>query len=216
MLIVSKYRDYYDSVAFSKGIDKTIVYQRDKQQLNYKKIKIDFPAHDHTWSKPEDRIFTFIIGFCGKLYPVSKRFNKDNTYEMVYGYDNIVNLFKIDKKKSMFSWNWRRKEFENLDSILKSKAIQDIFFDFKVPCFILGYQDIPSMNAGFNLELNPTLDSLEFVKTIDPWTAFQEIEMYISGVIGTDKLENTEPTDKTKIISKGFDYKTSFRKEKKK
>lgn len=220
MLIISKYRDYYDSVAFSKGIDKTIVYKRDGEQVNYSKIKTLFPTKNYSWRKDEDTIFTFIIGFCGKLYPAARVIKRDKpfniTEEIVYGYDNIVKLFNLNKKKSFYDWNWYKKFFNNLDAVLKSKQTQDIFFDFKVPCFILGYKDHQSYNTGFNLELNPELNALEFVKVIDPWTAFQEIEMFISGVIGIDKMNEPEPTDKTKIISKGFDYKTSFRKEKNK
>jgi hypothetical protein len=46
--------------------------------------------------------------------------------------------------------------------------------------------------------------------------AFQEIQMFISGVLGIDENPTVEVSDKDKIISRGFDYKWSFRKEPKK
>ena len=101
MLIISKYHDYYDSVAFSKGVDKTIVYNREESQLFYKKIKNDFPVHGYHWSRTDERILTFIIGFCGKLYPVAKKINKDNqTSNSPSLPHSRINKFLLSK------WRW--------------------------------------------------------------------------------------------------------------
>ena len=87
MLILSKYKDYYDGVAGSTGIDKTIVYNRELIEVEEKKIIYPFKNADF-WRKTKDNPFInlnnfhfnkeskkkyehysyFIIGFCGKIY----------------------------------------------------------------------------------------------------------------------------------------------------
>ena len=52
----------------------------------------------------------------------------------------------------------------------------------------------------------------EFYKVIDAFTAFQEISMFIGGVLGIGEKEIVEIEDKYKIGQHGFD-KWSFRKE---
>ena len=47
---------------------------------------------------------------------------------------------------------------------------------------------------------------------MDTFTAFQEIQMYISGVLGTGEKEIIEVEDKYKIPQHGFN-KWSFRRE---
>jgi len=57
-----------------------------------------------------------------------------------------------------------------------------------------------------------SLQDLEFYRIIDTYTAFQEIHMYLSGVLGVNNPHVPEMDNQTKIDTKGFD-KWSFRKE---
>lgn len=58
----------------------------------------------------------------------------------------------------------------------------------------------------------PTLKNIEFFRAIDPVTIFQEISMWIGGVIGSHAPKPVEITDnRIKIEKHGFDNKTSFR-----
>ena len=90
MYIISKYKDYYDGVAGTMGIDKTIVYDRQiidveekdmpeflkpKRYYSYFRERENNPFYQlgnsrikrKYWKKyPHDSYF--IIGFCGKLY----------------------------------------------------------------------------------------------------------------------------------------------------
>ena len=65
-------------------------------------------------------------------------------------------------------------------------------------------------------EVNPNLNNYKFFKAHDTFTAFQNLQSYISGVLGTKENDIIEVSNKSKIIKAGFDLKTSFRKEKKK
>ena len=58
----------------------------------------------------------------------------------------------------------------------------------------------------------PTLGALEFFRAVDPVTAFQELSMWIGGVIGTHSPDPVQITDnRVKIEKHGFDTVTSFR-----
>lgn len=59
----------------------------------------------------------------------------------------------------------------------------------------------------------PTLTGLNFQRIFDPYRTFQEIHMYLSGVLGTGNPTIPEVPDKIMVEAKGFD-KWSFRKQK--
>ena len=59
--------------------------------------------------------------------------------------------------------------------------------------------------------MNPCLRDFSFQKVMDPYTAFQEIEMYIGGVMGGHAPPMVEIKNETRIHKAGFD-KWSFRK----
>jgi len=54
---------------------------------------------------------------------------------------------------------------------------------------------------------------MEFFKIVDPFTAFQELSMFIGGIMGGKSPIMIEVADKDRIAKHGFD-KFSFRKEK--
>ena len=58
----------------------------------------------------------------------------------------------------------------------------------------------------------PNLSEYEFVKVMPPTIAYQEIEMFLSGVLGQANAEPINISDKDRIYQHGFDKK-SFRKE---
>jgi len=76
----------------------------------------------------------------------------------------------------------------------------------------------PERSDKMNWEIDqPTLGEIEFAKAVDPYTAFQEISMWIGGVIPRNGPEVVEITDnRIKIEKHGFHHPTSFRKAKSK
>lgn len=62
------------------------------------------------------------------------------------------------------------------------------------------------------LIVNPKLAEIGFQKVVDPYTAFQEISMFIGGVLGENLDPPSPMTDKQKVVSHGFDPKYGFRK----
>ena len=76
MIINSRFRDYYDS-SNNGWIDKTVVYNRKEEdivdELLARKLKEEFSyMHLNTRYDKKSRLYHnfYIIGFCGKLYPL--------------------------------------------------------------------------------------------------------------------------------------------------
>ena len=234
MLITGPFRDYYDSIK-SYGIDKTCVYKREPSEHNIKfAIKTgswrDHWPYYHSLRKEargkavleliEKR---FIIGFCGKIYPVivvEQRLDKKMVDKFIF-YDTASALEFVKK----YSIEGRGYSSLIIDEIGSKKSL-DAFFDpsrydtvtsvfhrFYCPVFIYGRFDT---EGGFKekerLILNPRLKDYGFGQVKGAVVAFQDIFMFISGVLGISAPETVEISDKEMAKKKGHDGKYSFRK----
>ena len=74
-------------------------------------------------------------------------------------------------------------------------------------------EEHPNRHEESYFQVNPfTLKQLGFAKAVDPYTAFQELSMWIGGVLGGTSPEIvTIKDDKTLIEGHGFDNRFSFR-----
>ena len=238
MYIISKNKDYYDGVAGSTGIDKTIVYERYPVEIDNQIKMPKIFHHKNTWqyrydnqflniryseldskkSKKYNNVHSFIVGFCGKLY-LGWKFHytvkadrlgleKIKT-DIVYGYDNA--------KKYLREKHWKHN-LEDDVNFIKSYDPINIFREINAPVFI--YDNESNLNFSNNgqllnyglLIINPLLKDYEFYKVVDTFQAFQEIQMFLGGVLGRGEKEIIQVADKYKIEQHGFD-KWSFRKE---
>lgn len=226
MLIVSKYHDYYDTALGFGGIDKTIVYDR-IGTATYVPIEIPTLNRPRYFKTPKFDIeyYFSIIGFCGKLYPyIKKKTRKLGEYE--WNVDHIFDAEEIDTILKDIVFKWYSK-FKSLDEILTAVEKANLFVEHKVPSFIAGDIDYSSYNLGTekwitkdltvkniraNLVLNPKLKEFGFYKIFDSYGTFQEIQMFLSGVLGLNDKPIVEVSNEQKILQAGFDLKTSFRK----
>jgi hypothetical protein len=195
MLIVSRFHDYYDTIK-SFGIDKTVVYNRKKEETFFKGPHM---YSDGLFQKPFRA--TRIIGFCGKLYPLleTKGF-------LIYDRKIALDVVKD---------SWNKKDINKCFSEdIKDPGLLKIFVEKKVPVFIYGDYLAGKYENGKSrqLILNPKLSDWGFQSVKDPVTAFQDIYMYISGVLGVSAPETVEISDKEMAKKKGHDGEWSFRK----
>jgi len=236
MYIISKKKDYYDGVAGTMGIDKTIVYDRQIIEIEEK----DLPKIFHSYSawtnknpspfvklsntniKKELRIVyrsisPFIIGFCGKLYVGWKLYSEGKM--LPYGDKELITTITYDNenvKKLVEQFSWDGNFEDNLNYVLTYNAI-DLFRKFNTPVFIYD-SDYNRKNIDKywrnnpKFFINPLLKEYEFYKVFDAVQAFQEIQMFLAGVLGNKEKEIIEVADKYKIEQHGFN-KWSFRKE---
>lgn len=239
MLVISKFHDYYDTIA-KLGVDKEYVYDRTE-----KTIKGTFGKKDGIrghWPYDEEygvtkansttkySVHKMVIGFCGKLYPVivvDKKWSNDKEERYsLYTTDKVHEFFEKEKvsleDKNRF-WSMRDfsvKSKKSLDNFFAGSEFKELELEFqrhKVPVFIYGRFPDPKkpIMRGHDKEhlvLNPKLKDYGFVKVKDPVSAFQDIYMYLAGVLGITHLKTPEFSDKLKAQAKGHDGKYSFRK----
>lgn len=219
MLIVSDFHDYYDSV-LSLGIDKQCPYQR-KQQ----KVEIRFPRETISPSSLNEYVrggFKYkikyrLIGFCGHIFPVVT-VEKYGLFgqgvvdqEFFYQEKPLVHYLESLKitPKQYKRWWQDRYTIEVVDGLknffnpMSWNHFLHYFQDHKVPIFLIGYD--------FYI-LNPELKKYRFQQVKDPYTAFQEVYMYVSGVLGVQPKPTVEISDEDKAEAKGHGGKYSFRK----
>jgi hypothetical protein len=128
--------------------------------------------------------------------------------------DEIAEFFKVEHKK-----RWRRKSNESRhdnmskffsinQSLLTREYIVDMHHQAGSPCFVVvGNRH----NANKKLIINPRLSDFQFYRTrFDPFRAFQEIFMFISGVMGGKAPPMLAVSDKIRKEKHGFDER-SFR-----
>lgn len=241
MKLISKFHDYYDT-AIVYGIDSNIIYIRKMQDYDEKskifdnvKDVIKEPTFFNKTTYKNIVIDNFIyIFFCGKVYPCIEIMIEDNRkgyshnniteycYDLSY-MEKILRKFKINipSKRirkigrygapSYYNKNFNKEFFKNVfnDTLLNENEILDLHFTLDTPVFLLKKW----MNGEGRLIINPQLKKYCFYRNMDAFAAFQEISMFISGVMGGKSPKMIEISDDDRIAKHGFD-KYSFRKGK--
>lgn len=234
MHIVSKYRDYYDT-ASAYGIDKTCVYLREEADFkvegnhwnsepyvlveNNKIFLGKLPSPDTKATTSYDYEFhKIIVGFCGELYPLIKvtkkgRITRDIHTFCFYEYAELRQFMDEegiqDRKYGRYSWYADRMSVDSekgMDAFFDPKSwtkLEQLFHLFRVPCFDVSWKWVG---------LNPCLKDKRFMTVKDSATAFQDIYMYLSGVLGAPPPPKEKIDDKIMAASKGHDGEYSFKK----
>lgn len=228
MKIISKYKDYYDSIVNTVGIDNAIVFKRD--QLDEKEITLDNlytplkidDSNKTPQNNNESISYHFkLLGYCGSIYPclqIKKSYYEsyNNTEEFIYDVDIIKETyFKLYNQKDKyiaFNHNWN-----NYISQTNNKKLLSIFLDKKVISFVIfkhgltgWYRDSKTVCC---ISYNPILKNYHFFKVKDAFTAFNEISIFVAEQLNTE-ISEFNMTDKQLVVSKGFDPIYGFRKRK--
>lgn len=239
MYIISKYKDFFDGVVGTVGVDKSIVYERETIDVDLDKAPDFFKRKNEYYGFSRNNTFDkisyfsvkkehrslfdehafFIVGFCGKLYigwklytiDVSK-FNQNVDTKITYDNEYIKTILEPKSYNGTL--------VDNINYVLNYDALP-IFRELNSPIFVYDSdykrtyinKDRLSYNH-FNPRffINPLLKEYEFYKVFDSFQAFQEVSMFMGGVLGKGEKDIVEVADKYKIGQHGFD-KWSFRKE---
>jgi hypothetical protein len=164
----------------------------------------------------------FRIVFAGKIYggiefKYPHQFSTPGNIELsafLYTYDSFVEFvtqfgIEIDKMTS-------RRIFDDNCSISVSEKIKkhfeviDVLQECATKKIVLGHIKRTDYHS-YEVSLNCSLKEYQFYKVLDPFTAFQELAMFVDGYLAFPGNEMIEILDKYKIESHGFD-KMSFRK----
>tara|TARA_Y100000034_G_scaffold8165_2_gene8949 strand:+ start:17497 stop:18261 length:765 start_codon:yes stop_codon:yes gene_type:complete len=204
-----------------------------------------FPYIRSAYSRSKFYLTEHIIGFCGKIYPVIE-LRKEATSDPVvcYNVEDVVNFINGAgfKKKEIEEFNgagkkrynyWRtnwhdpnKKTFEKFFAkcVEQHEQHEGIFLKSGCPIFVATYRDrwrhsrsvaTPTWKPS-TITFNGELKGLGFYKIFSTALAYQEISMYLGGVLGTGNPPVPDVSNNDLIEAKGFNLKTSFRKEKEK
>lgn len=235
MLIISKFHDYYDT-ALAHGVDKACVYQRTSEFIPVKPYRklASWGWPRHGWAREKEYMFQCVIGFCGELLPMifwadtvfglEEDVIVSDEYKFFYDLESCTafldeeypeNRERLNKYRGRWGRPYYGSEFDMSDIGLQEffdpnmhKDYERIFVEHRVPVFAA----IASWRTGMMIELNPSLKRIKFMKVRDPYTSFQEIHMFMSGVVGALDRDTAEVGNDDRIAQRGFD-KWSFRRE---
>lgn len=226
MKIYSKFHDYYD-IGLQYGIDPNCVYSRTTTRIDgfdkERVLNTVFSISSYDRSLFDRMTDIVMVVFCGKLY-FATRFSKQiNAYktEEYYFYDfssyekYIHKNYKENEYAKFFNLShWTSRGKVTAEDVMekypiKDQKLTDLLIEFGVPAI-----RIYSCSRYYEVELNPVLKGVQFYKALDPYTTFQEISMFISGVMGGSAPPMVQVSDVIRLEKHGFDKVTSFRKGK--
>lgn len=250
MRINSPFHDYYDCIQ-AHGVDQNLVYTRIPVELEnfVSVIKEDYSLHKEYGCAPLSYCI-YTIGFCGKCWPMIRlsahsNYKNENLVAHCYSMEDVDtyiekiasqqalskrqiecfhNTEKVYRKRNTWPTFLRRMYFEKFFELTKDLTNRkDFFLKHNTPIFISRKRDIDNWReepVGVTT-LHGCLKDFEFYRMVEPFTAYQELQMFLTGVLGLTnqhkakyqgQLIEPELDDITKRDSKGFD-KWSFRKE---
>lgn len=195
-------------------------------------LKDLIPKRTFFSSSPIEHIH--LIGFCGKLYPFVF-VDYDKNYQRVSGarfhmsktvMKELDETYSVSHSSRGFRHETRNDVIKKYNKILgKTFDAPDMFHELKVPVFIIPHDGsrlekflndgVPlrwDTKAGDVVWLNPCLKDFNFYQMVDSFTAFQEISMFITGVLGENKIPPVQISDIHMRDAKGFNER-SFKKD---
>lgn len=178
-----------------------------------------------------------IVLFCGKIYfcigvtykNEDKSSYHSTTTEFIYTmlmFRRVITYhskIKLDVNATSGLFDGKKRTLMTMDKRFKllfdkqgieSEVAKSLHFELDAPIIVINYDLVYVHTKGFSVHKNKCLKSIEFFKIVNPFGAFQELSMFISGVMGGKSPTMIEVSDKDRISKHGFD-KFSFRKEKK-
>ena len=217
MYIVSKWHDYYD-ITMGLGIDKTVVYNRATSITPApNKIK-DRDLVDIIDRLPPRRITNRnttrgkVLLICGEAIPLVE-IELDGKSHHFYSVDKATDFINAKglSTQNHYFW-WKRHDVDSLEGIknfLEDKTLSGLtrlHHIHKCPIILVN-----ASQKDEYVTLNPNLKSLGYQTQKDPYTLFQSIYMFLSGVLGTPEKQPTPISDGIIAANHGHDSPYSFR-----
>ena len=224
MRIISKFHDYYDSIQ-GYGFDPTIIYIRNRDEIHKHDLSKSIPSLllNDLYSNEYKHSFGDIgeIYFCGKRYRFVnfiKSVNEKTIFLYFYSLESLLyylaKAYKKDIKKRskkamqkyIKTYEKECKEFYSINNNFEQNI--KLHEQFNTPIFT-----VYNKNDNPDIVINPSLKDMNFQKVFDPYRAFQEIDMFLSGVLQSPENKMIDINDSDMRDKKGFND-MSFKKEK--
>lgn len=231
MRIVSTFHDYYDSVHGHLETDyKDCIYLRETKKLD-ETFPIEYGGTGFFRTKTEKyvpkftscgyrevqpAISTFTVLVAGKMYlglAVDK--SLDEPIQFFYTKKSLLSYLEKERLEHLIREGKYINDLKELESVFAfrddSKLLENYAYLNKIVVAIdFRRLDVDWRKNKQTIILNPLLKTFQFQKVLDPYVAYQEIELWVSN-LANNEVKPSPQTDKEKILTHGFDLKTSFR-----
>lgn len=225
MRIISPYRDYYDT-AQGFGADQTRVFVR-KPKVHAKAMSQVPSALSGLFSEArEDLSYSWGAGyalvplvFCGKLYRAVRITHRTRDRVSLIGQNEEVVHYDL---KAAHNWAKDRGLVAVADSLgsrlkkgrtfpgpAEAPAVAGAARDWLIENRVAVLVGDPAAYGSFLTE-NAPLAPLQFYKVFDAAQAYQELDMFLSGVLAAENRPMTPIPDNIRAQQRGFD-RLSFR-----
>jgi hypothetical protein len=243
MRIVSKTRDYYD-VVMKQGVDRSLVFHRHERRVA---TPLSFPWFKHRVTPPYWQVAEKVVGFCGQVYcglniykveGYPDKFGRYKVDEICYTQAQVEKLINAYWGKANLRAYYDKKVNTKTTRTFTQKAVKAFFAECKrvEDSFASAFVDNNTpmfeatqegwrrdASAAWLLNCDCNLKQLGFIRVFPPYQAYQEISMFLSGVLGLTREHgkpkykgqkmSSDVSDSDLAAAKGFD-RYSFRKDK--
>lgn len=211
MRIISKFKDYYDGAR--AWMDESITYVRKTEEVQRPDLAIALPSY-RVISRTVicDELATpGVVHFCGKSYRYLKLHSTGKCYTDLDKFKRAlreeINREAEGRKFKRYSV-FEREEDELKGWLSRGRDIPaEVYIDLGCPVFSV--EMTPTRKTV--LIKNPVLKETIVPKYVHPWTAFQELSMFLGNTLTVREDPDIERTDELIRDQKGFD-EWSFRK----
>lgn len=221
MRIISPFRDYYDT-AQSFGADHTRLFLRKPEVLATAQSQV--PAelrntfgHVRAWTDPNWYAARAGVVFCGKLYYAlrlgassyaPRSCLRSTESGVFYSAESALAWAETKSQPALLAFLQKRIKEGTLRVGLQPDAPnQEWLIEHRAAilvCDAHAYSEYLVKNAR--------LSELQFYKLFDAAQAYQELDMYLSGILAAENRPMVEISDKIRAQQHGFDCR-SFRKD---
>lgn len=238
MIIISKFKDYYDFMVEKYGRDDKIILDRriienDVVELNeHEDISFRFISPNVSpYQKNNNQIcFKFLV-ICGKIYIVKGLFCKAEEPNVQWDIFSLFTFEDLEDEKIAKEFielvyskdfgyfkkmKFKRKGYKDYNDLKnffnndKNNFMIEVSKKIKRAIFMVDviYRDEKSLRVYHK---TPVLEKIKGISGIlPPEKIYQDLSYFIGNIL-TDQKEIYETSNKTKIVKAGFDLKTSFR-----
>lgn len=210
MRIKSNFRDYYDHIQ-QYVYGESPIYTR--AWCSMSKSYYDLLQNSNCFGDD----YSFVIGFCGKIYGGIKKLIEKKIDRSVRW--DIKHTYIYDHVWSLEQWAEGRRSFNYLSIENHKKCEKNFFVKEDDSIFIKENSPIFYVNKNYSVccPLNPqnhekfdqTLQSCHFEQKVSPEEAYTSLVSFI-GFLGMEHKTIPEMSNEVKVKSHGFD-KHSFR-----
>jgi hypothetical protein len=222
MRIISKYRDYYDG-ASAHGQDTTDRFLRMEAPLGgpvatklAKPLGSVFQVIQRRGEKYSATAEPFLIYFCGKMYPAIRAhfYGLDDPYPSVekfyYTWATAhAGFVRAGLQLEGVTHRWFRRSIAVRweEFMQRRRADVPLLREEK-----LAVVSVFREEGQYVVTSNPRLGQYDFVTVFPPYQAYQELQMWVTGVLPAPNAPMLVVSERDRVMQHGFD-KWSFRKK---